>query len=102
MFLQHLKEIQSVGPYTIVGESWSGAVAIELVSLLEKNDKVKLILLEGIPNDMRNKLLSMGSFGSQEFLYNLQELCFENKQVRSQITISIKNLFERYIFLCFM
>lgn len=82
--LQPLTKIQPKGPYTIVGESWSGAIAIELVSLLEKNDtenKVNLILLEGLPKNMHKKLSSLGLFGSPEFFNSLYETCFKNLKV---------------------
>lgn len=76
-----LKEIQPTGPYTIIGESWGGAVAMELTSLLEQNhqDLVRLILIEGIPKDLQDRLSMLGSFGSREFLDGLCEICFGNK-----------------------
>ncbi|XP_065203846.1 fatty acid synthase-like [Planococcus citri] len=81
LLIQALKQIQPTGPYTIIGESWGGVVAMELTSLLEQNheDRVQLILIEGIPKDMQDKLTVLGKFGSREFLDNLCELCFDQK-----------------------
>lgn len=79
-----MKNIQPNGPYTIVGESWSGAVAIELTTLLEnEGHKVQLILLEGIPNDMENKLASIGSFGSHDFVEKIYDLCLDHEKVKN-------------------
>lgn len=79
--LQALKQIQPSGPYTIIGESWGGVVAMELASVLEQNheDRVQLILIEAIPKDMQEKLTVLGKFGSREFLDNLCDLCFDQK-----------------------
>ena len=84
-----MKKIQPNGPYSIVGESWSGAIAIELASLLEKGDpdvKVNLILLEGLPKNMKSRLSSLGLFGSPEFISNLYETCFRNLKVREHFS----------------
>ena len=48
--LQHIKKVQSKGPYTIVGYSFGAAVAYEMSVQLEANgEKVNLFLLDGSP-----------------------------------------------------
>lgn len=79
-----MKKIQPNGPYTIIGESWSGALAIELTTQLEnEGHKVQLILLEGIPKDLETKLASIGSFGSYDFTEKIYELCLDEKKVQN-------------------
>lgn len=79
-----MKKIQPNGPYTIVGESWSGAIAIELTTLLEnEGHKVQLILLEGLPNDMENRLATIGSFGSHDFVEKIYDLCLDHEKVKN-------------------
>lgn len=62
---QPLKQIQAEGPYTIVGETWGGTIAVELTKMLEGfGDTVNLVLLDGCPSDnqKRLKLLSNVDF----------------------------------------
>lgn len=49
-----IKEIQPKGPYTLLGESLAGPIAVEIMSLLQHDGEVKvnLILLEAIPFDL--------------------------------------------------
>nr|XP_018903024.1 PREDICTED: fatty acid synthase-like [Bemisia tabaci] len=56
---QSLKRIKPEGSYTIVAETWSNCVALELSHLLENNgDIVKIILLNGSPESVKQHLLS--------------------------------------------
>jgi thioesterase domain-containing protein len=52
-----LKQIQSEGPYTIVGESWGGTIAVELAKIIEGfGETVNLLLLDGCPSDIKKRL----------------------------------------------
>lgn len=101
-----MKNIQPNGPYTIIGESWSGTVAIELTTLLEnEGHKVQLILLEGMPNDMESKLASIGPFGSHDFIEKIYESCLNHEKVenmpiqnRTRFIIKDKNYLIRFWF----
>lgn len=67
IFSQPLKQIQSEGPFTIVGETWSGTIAVEFAKIIEGfGDTVNLVLLDGCPsdNDKRLKLLENFDFES--------------------------------------
>lgn len=74
--MQPMKQIQSEGPFTIVGETWGGTVAVELAKIIEGfGDTVNLLLLDGCPsdNEKRLKLLNNVDFGS------LTENCSDKK-----------------------
>lgn len=49
-YIKQIKTVQKTGPYTIVGYSFGGSVAFEMVSLLEKaKEKATLVMLDGSP-----------------------------------------------------
>lgn len=70
--------MQPAGPYNIVGESWSGAVAFHLAILLESlGQQVELFLLDAAPLTAQN---------------NLQLLCERN---RASLEVSLlKTIFD--------
>ncbi|XP_045464695.1 fatty acid synthase-like [Harmonia axyridis] len=50
-YLKHIKTVQPIGPYTIVGYSFGASVAFEMAIQLEKEgEKVKLWFLDGSPS----------------------------------------------------
>lgn len=52
-----MKQIQSDGTFTIVGETWGGTVAVELAKIIEGfGETVNLILLDGSPSDNKKRL----------------------------------------------
>jgi len=52
-----LKQIQSEGPFTIVGETWGGNIAVELAKIMEGfGETVNLLLLDGCPSDNKKRL----------------------------------------------
>lgn len=62
-----MKQIQEEGPFTIVGETWGGTIAVELAKIIEGfGDTVNLILLDGCPSDnkKRSQLLNTVDFES--------------------------------------
>lgn len=58
LIVQPLKQIQSKGPITVVGETWGGTIAVELTKILEGFGEtvVNLILLDGCPSDNKKRL----------------------------------------------
>lgn len=57
LWIQDVLEIQTSGPYNIVGDSWGGALALTVGQLLEaRGHKVNLILIQGIPTIAQNRL----------------------------------------------
>lgn len=50
-YIKQMRSVQTLGPYTIVGYSYGGAVAFEMVTQLEKeaNEKCNLILIDSSP-----------------------------------------------------
>uniref|UniRef100_A0A2S2QQD5 Fatty acid synthase n=1 Tax=Sipha flava TaxID=143950 RepID=A0A2S2QQD5_9HEMI len=77
-----LKQIQSEGPYTIVGESWGGTIAVELAKIIEGfGETVNLLLLDGCPSDIKKRL---------QLLDNIDfELLSENSKKKEEINSSI-------------
>lgn len=56
IYLQPLKQIQTDGPFTIVGESWGGSIAVELAKIMEGfGETVNLLLLDGCPSDIKKR-----------------------------------------------
>lgn len=52
-----MKQIQSEGPFTIVGETWGGNIAVELAKIMEGfGETVNLLLLDGCPSDNKKRL----------------------------------------------
>lgn len=52
-----MKQIQPEGPFTIIGETWGGTIAVELTKIIEGfGDTVNLILLDGCPSDNKKRL----------------------------------------------
>jgi fatty acid synthase, animal type len=49
-YIEQIKTIQPTGPYTIVGYSFGGTIAFEMIAQLEKaKQKCNLLLLDGAP-----------------------------------------------------
>lgn len=72
-FSQPLKQIQSEGPFTIVGETWSGTLAVEFAKIIEGfGDTVNLVLLDGCPSDNDKRLKQLDDFDF-ESLGNISE-----------------------------
>lgn len=70
--LQSLEKIQASGPVTIVGETWSSCIAIELSRLIQdKKRPVKLFLIEGDPSMWRRCIHQLGDINSLQFNNNL-------------------------------
>lgn len=58
-----MKQIQPKGPFTIVGETWSGTIAVEFAKIIEGfGDTVNLILLDGCPSDNDHRLKQLDNF----------------------------------------
>lgn len=51
-YIKQMRSVQTLGPYTIAGYSYGGAVAFEMVTQLEHdaNEKCNLILIDSSPN----------------------------------------------------
>uniref|UniRef100_A0A7R9K774 oleoyl-[acyl-carrier-protein] hydrolase n=1 Tax=Timema genevievae TaxID=629358 RepID=A0A7R9K774_TIMGE len=61
--VKHMRNIQPVGPYNLVGVSWGGILALELARELQSQDqKIQLFLLDGAPDTTQSiaKLLGTG------------------------------------------
>jgi len=73
-----LKQIQAEGPFTIVGETWGGTIAVELAKIMEGfGETINLVLLDGCPSDNKKRL---------KLLDNLDfELLRENSKKISQV-----------------
>ncbi|KAK7602868.1 hypothetical protein V9T40_006842 [Parthenolecanium corni] len=70
--LKSLEKIQASGPVTIVGETWSSCIAIELSRLIQdKKRPVKLFLIEGDPSMWRRCIHQLGDINSLQFNNNL-------------------------------
>lgn len=56
---------------TIIGETWSGAIAIELASLVQAvNRKVELFLIEGTPFTWQKYIQGLGDVNTSQFNNN--------------------------------
>uniref|UniRef100_A0A7R9D501 oleoyl-[acyl-carrier-protein] hydrolase n=1 Tax=Timema poppense TaxID=170557 RepID=A0A7R9D501_TIMPO len=63
LIVKHMRNIQPVGPYNLVGVSWGGILALELARELQSQDqKIQLFLLDGAPDTTQSiaKLLGTG------------------------------------------
>lgn len=51
-YIKQIRSVQTIGPYTIVGYSFGGCVAFEMVTQLERdgNEKCRLIMIDSSPN----------------------------------------------------
>ncbi|CAG2055670.1 unnamed protein product, partial [Timema podura] len=61
--VKHMRNIQPVGPYNLVGVSWGGILALELARELQSQDqKIQLFILDGAPDTTQSiaKLLGTG------------------------------------------
>uniref|UniRef100_A0A7R9NU93 oleoyl-[acyl-carrier-protein] hydrolase n=1 Tax=Timema tahoe TaxID=61484 RepID=A0A7R9NU93_9NEOP len=61
--VKHMRNIQPVGPYNLVGVSWGGILTLELARELQSQDqKIQLFLLDGAPDTTQSiaKLLGTG------------------------------------------
>lgn len=69
LFFKSLENIQARGPVTIVGETWSGCVAIELATMIQETKRpVELMLIEGSPSLWRSYIhQSLGDANTLQF-----------------------------------
>jgi len=69
-----LKQIQSEGPFTIVGETWGGNIAVELAKIMEGfGETVTLLLLDGCPSDNRKRLELVDKVDFEQLSGNSEE-----------------------------
>jgi fatty acid synthase, animal type len=84
-YITQIKSVQSSGPYTIIGYSFGGTIAFEMIGQLEKEKNVcKLILLDGAPKyvswyteahkQKKNKLAQDESYALAYFAMNCAQL----------------------------
>ncbi|XP_050431818.1 fatty acid synthase-like [Adelges cooleyi] len=85
-----LKQIQPQGPFTIIGETWGGNVAVELTKIIEGfGDTVNLILLDGTPydNEKRLKLLDKAGFSVlDQFAQKEGDVAYSEDVLKNQLT----------------
>lgn len=63
-----MKQIQIEGPFTIIGETWGGTIAVELAKIIEGfGDTVNLILLDGCPSDNKKRLQLLNTIDFESF-----------------------------------
>lgn len=68
-----MKQIQSEGPFTIVGETWGGNIAVELAKIMEGfGETVNLLLLDGCPSDNKKRLKLVDNFDFEQLSGNLE------------------------------
>lgn len=66
-----MKQIQSEGPFTIVGETWGGNIAVELAKIMEGfGETVNLLLLDGCPSDNKKRLKLVDNFDFEQLSGN--------------------------------
>ncbi|XP_065222314.1 fatty acid synthase-like [Planococcus citri] len=69
---KNIQQIQPHGPVTIIGETWSGLIAIEVGSLLQSSKRVvEVFLIEGSPATWQKHLKSIGEIDTPQFENNL-------------------------------
>lgn len=98
---QALLKIQPSGPVTIIGETWSGSVSIELASLLQSTKRsVQLFLIEGNPSTWQNHIQVFGDIDKPQFDHHLLEtmLKITVKVIVIKITYA---LVDKYLVTCF-
>lgn len=82
-------KIQPNGPVTIIGETWSGSVSIELASLLQsKKRSVQLFLIEGSPFTWQNYIHTLGEIDTPQF---------DNNLLKTMLGISLRVIFQQTI-----
>ncbi|XP_075210569.1 uncharacterized protein LOC142317916 [Lycorma delicatula] len=73
-----LLEIQSNGPYNIIGETWSGSIALELARLLEyAGHTVLVILLTATPHTFQYLTKTLGSYDCVNFKNTIFSTIFQ-------------------------
>lgn len=69
-----MRQIQSEGPFTIVGETWGGNIAVELAKIMEGfGETVNLILLDGCPSDNKKRLQLVNNVDFKQLSGHLEE-----------------------------
>nr|CAD7457323.1 unnamed protein product [Timema tahoe] len=59
---KHMRSIQPVGPYNIVGVLWGGILSLELARVLKSQDqKTKIFLLDGAPETSQSLVRQLGT-----------------------------------------
>lgn len=77
-----MKQIQAEGPFTIVGETWGGTIAVELAKIMEGfGETVNLVLLDGCPSDNKKRLRLLDDF---DF-----ELLKDNSKKTIQVNVTL-------------
>lgn len=84
-----LRQIQSEGPYTIVGEIWGGNIAVELAKIMEGfGETVNLLLLDGCPSDNKKRLQLVDNVDFEQLSGNLEE----KEKINSSIDVLMNQL----------
>ena len=81
LYLQSMMKIQRRGPYTLVGETWSGGLAILLAKLLtDAKQEVSLFLLQGVPQRLLSLLPPREALNAHliKLLFELDEEVFDS------------------------
>jgi len=69
-----LRQIQAEGPFTIVGETWGGNIAVELAKIMEGfGETVNLLLLDGCPSDNKKRLHLVDNVDFEQLSGNSEE-----------------------------
>ncbi|XP_026815045.1 fatty acid synthase-like isoform X2 [Rhopalosiphum maidis] len=75
-----LRQIQAEGPFTIVGETWGGNIAVELAKIMEGfGETVNLLLLDGCPFDNKKRLHLVDNVDFEQLGRNSEEKVKKNK-----------------------
>lgn len=84
IFSQEVFQVQPAGPYNIVGESWSGAVAFHLAILLEsQGQQVELFLLDAAPQTAQSNLQLLCERNRTSLEVSLLQTIFDLEEVVS-------------------
>ncbi|CAI6344354.1 unnamed protein product [Macrosiphum euphorbiae] len=84
-----LKQIQLEGPFTIVGETWGGNIAVELAKIMEGfGETVNLLLLDGCPSDNKKRLKLVDNFDFEQLSGNLEA----KEKINSSIDVLMNQL----------
>ncbi|XP_069687554.1 fatty acid synthase-like isoform X2 [Periplaneta americana] len=65
--IQHVLQMQDVGPYNLLGVSWGGALALELARQLEcRGHKTRVVIIDGAPETMQATVRQLDEKNSLE------------------------------------
>ncbi|CAG2061120.1 unnamed protein product, partial [Timema podura] len=84
--VKHMRSLQPVGPYNIVGVLWGGILSLEIARVLKSQDqKTKIFLLDGAPETSQSLVRLLGTGDELQCNLITKLLDIESNKVQEEI-----------------